>query len=129
MHAKLCSRIFFFVISLKKVWKFGYLINCARIKFREFVFAKNFAGINFHEIAQNLGNSRKLLSAKITSFKVMLFRNRIKWFNWDDDFMSQRIDIVKHKIHILFIDKNIIDIQYSFVNEWNIRKVFFSNLF
>ena len=50
--------IFFFVIILKYVWKFGYLVSFARTNFREFVLAKNFAGINFCEIAQN---SRKLL--------------------------------------------------------------------
>ena len=28
-------------------------------------------------------------------------------FNWDDDFMSQRIDNAKYDLHILFTDKNI----------------------
>ena len=71
MHTKWCFCIlFFFFISLKKVWKFGYLVFFARINFREFVLAKNFAGINFRKISQNLRNLRKLLSAKITSFKV-----------------------------------------------------------
>ena len=38
-------------------------------------------------------------------------------FNWDDDLISQRTDIVKYEIHILFIDKNIIDILCSIDNE------------
>ena len=43
--------------------------------------------------------------------RLMLFRNGITWvLFWDDAFMSQRIDIVKYDIHILFIDKNIADI-------------------
>ena len=45
-----------------EIWLFSV---GARINFREFVLAKNFAGINFHDIAQH---SRKLLPVKITFF-------------------------------------------------------------
>ena len=62
--------IIFFFISLKKVWKFGYLVFFARINFREFVLAKNFAGINIRKMTKNLRNLRKLLLAISTSLKV-----------------------------------------------------------
>ena len=57
-----CVFFSFLVIRLKKVWKFDYLVFFKTINFREFVLAKNFAGINFREVAQN---SRKLILAKI----------------------------------------------------------------
>ena len=71
MHTKWCLYIFFFVISLKKVWKFDYLVFFARNNFWEIVLAKNIAGINFREIVQNSGNSRKLLPTKFSLFKIV----------------------------------------------------------
>ena len=62
--------IIFFFISLKKVWKFGYLVFFARINFREFVLAKNLTEINIRKITNNLRNLRKLLLAISTSLKV-----------------------------------------------------------
>ena len=74
MHKKLCFCIFFFVINLEKYQKFRYVgVFFARIKIPQFVLAKNFAEINFHEITQNSKNSRKSLPAKIISFKVHAF--------------------------------------------------------
>ena len=46
--------IFFVVIGLKKVWKFGYLVFFARIKFCEFVLAKNFAELIFAKLPKIL---------------------------------------------------------------------------
>ena len=43
--------------------------------------------------------------------RLILFRNGVTWFLfWDDVFMSQRINIIKYDMHILFIEKNLIDI-------------------
>ena len=64
--------VFLYVLlhhKFQKIWKFGHLVFFARINFREFVLAKIFTGINFCEIVEN---SRKLLHAKITPFKVYL---------------------------------------------------------
>ena len=51
-----------------RLTKVGYLVFFSSIAFNGFILAKNFLGINFHEIAQNL---QKLPPAKITSFKLV----------------------------------------------------------
>ena len=53
--------------KFEKAWKFGCLVFFARINFREFVLAKNFARINFF---RNRPKFAKF--AKITSFKVVI---------------------------------------------------------
>ena len=52
MRTKWCFSILFFVISLKKVWKFGYLVFFVRITFGEFVLAKNFTRISFRKLSK-----------------------------------------------------------------------------
>ena len=62
-------------------------------------------GPNFIALCKPSPNDQKSFD------RLMLFRNGITCFLfWDDVFMSQRINIVKYDIHILFIDKNSIDI-------------------
>ena len=41
--------MFFFIISLKKVWEFGYLVLFTRTDFREFAFPKNLVWIRFRK--------------------------------------------------------------------------------
>ena len=73
MHTKWCFCIFFFVITLKNLEMWLFSVFSARINFCKFVLAKNFAGISFRKIAQNLRNSCELLPAKISSFKLCMF--------------------------------------------------------
>lgn len=38
--------------------------------------------------------------------------------------MPQLIEIVKYEMHILLIDKNVMEVLCSIGNEWNIRKAY-----
>ena len=84
MPTKWCFCIFFFVISLRKIWKFGYLVFFARI--------------NFREIVQNL---RKLFPVIVTSSKVKWLK-KLKLLNLKAKVKKKNKKIKKIVIHDLY---------------------------
>lgn len=71
--------IFFFDISLKKVWKFCYLLFFTRLSFCEYVLTNTCTGINFPEIDQSSRNSRKLLLLRYFEVNKITFCLQELW--------------------------------------------------
>ena len=72
MHTQWCICIFFFVISLKKIWKFGYLVF--------------FAGINFRKIAQNSPKLLLLIMHAVTEFELLRSTHYFTKLSFQKDF-------------------------------------------